>query len=74
MENKGKKCPLTQEDLKKVAAGKTPLGLGDLQPGFFGAMHNARMVLAKSQSRFFSRYGRHCSDPYAHRPSSSERT
>jgi hypothetical protein len=59
-------------DARVVSAGKTPLGLGDLQPGFVGAMHNARMVLAKSKSRFFARYGRYCSDPYAHRLEASE--
>ena len=59
-------------DVRVISAGKTPLGLSDLRPGFFGAMHNARMVLAKSKSRFFSRYGRYCSDPYAHRSEALE--
>ena len=61
-------------DARVISAGKTPLGLGDLQPGFSGAIHNARMVLAKSRSRFFSRYGRYCANPYAHRSSASEQS
>ncbi len=61
-------------DARVISAGKTPLGLADLRPGFLGAMHNARMVLAKAKSRFFSRYGRYCSDPYAHRDPPLEQT
>lgn len=56
----------TFRDQRVTSAGKVPLGLHDLQPGFLGAAQTMRRVRLLAGSGFFARYGRFLRDPYAH--------
>ncbi|MDI7267273.1 MAG: nitrogenase component 1 [Myxococcota bacterium] len=56
----------TFRDARITAAGKTPLHLNQIRPGYRGAVRTARLVRGLLRSAFHARYRRYFEPPAAH--------